>query len=204
MWVLSSEPHSDTSDNSFPTTSDTTPTVPTIPTVPTVRQSDSPGQLSDCVEGNHQSVTSARMRGWLVLWSAAGARKFYPSCPPPAIVQPAAGDEKFCPKNVQIYDFCSAAPAVSDEPQGSILRLLDWQKDVDSNMLEPSEVTTGGDTNTPSVTRKERSGSTHARNELRLELRVASDTTRNWVSRFRSKRLLEHCSQDAPSMVALR
>ena len=120
------------------------------------------------------------------------------------IVQPAAGDEKFCPKNVKIYDFCSAAPAVSDEPQGSILRLLDWQKDVDSNMLEPSEVTTGGDTNTPSVPRKERSGSTHARNELRLELRVASDTTRNWVSRFRSKRLLEHCSQDAPSMVALR
>ena len=95
--------------------------------------------------------------------------KILPSCPPAAIVQPAAGDEKFCPKNVKIYDFCSAAPAVSDEPQGSILRLLDWQKDVDSNMLEPSEVTTGGDTNTPSVTRKERSGSTHARNELRLE-----------------------------------
>ena len=60
-------------------------------------------------------------------------------------MQPAAGDEKFCPKNVKIYDFCSAAPAVSDEPQGSILRLLDWQKDVDSSMLEPSEVTTGGD-----------------------------------------------------------
>ena len=69
------------------------------------------------------------------------------------IVQPAAGDEKFCPKNVKIYDFCSAAPAVSDEPQGSILRLLDWQKDVDSNMLEPSEVTTGGETNTHSVPR---------------------------------------------------
>ena len=148
-----------------------------------------PGNISLPTEGNHQSVTSARMRGWLVLWSAAGARKILPSCPPPAIVQPAAGpgDEKFCPKNVKIYDFCSAAPAVSDEPQRSILRLLDWQKDVDSNMLEPSEVTTGGDTNTPSVTRKERSGSTHARNELRLELRVASDTTRNWVSRFRSK-----------------
>ena len=105
--------------------------------------------------------------------------KILPSCPPPAIVQPAAGDEKFCPKNVKIYDFCSAAPAVSDEPQGSILRLLGWQKDVDSNMLEPSEVTTGGDTNTPSVRRRERSGSTHARNELR----VASDTTRTWVSR---------------------
>ena len=103
--------------------------------------------------------------------------KMLPSCPPPAIVQPAAGDEKFCPKNVKIYDFCSAAPAVSDEPQGSILRLLDWQKDVDSNMLEPSEVTTGGIT--PSVRRRERSGSTHARNELR----VASDTTRTWVSR---------------------
>ena len=103
--------------------------------------------------------------------------KILPSCPPPAIVQPAAGDEKFCPKNVKIYDFCSAAPAVSDEPQGSILRLLDWQKDVDSNMLEPSEVTTGGIT--PSVRRRERSGSTHARNELR----VASDTTRTWVSR---------------------
>ena len=112
--------------------------------------------------------------------------KMLPSCPPPAIVQPAAGDEKFCPKNVKIYDFCSAAPAVSDEPQGSILRLLDWQKDVDSNMLEPSEVTTGGDPNTPSVPRKERSGSTHARNELRLELRVASDTTRNCVSRHQN------------------
>ena len=102
--------------------------------------------------------------------------KILPPCPPPAIVQPAAGDEKICPKNVKIYDFCSAAPAVSDEPQGSILRLLGWQKDVDSNMLEPSEVTTGGDPNTPSVPRKERSGSTHAWNEWRLEFRESPAT----------------------------
>ena len=31
--------------------------------------------------------------------------KILPPCPPPAIVQPAAGDEKFCPKNVKLYDF---------------------------------------------------------------------------------------------------